>query len=267
MALTDRLPLELTQFKMNPSLMEWVASLLQSNKDLLNQVKLDVIKIQQAEQKSQLDATVIQQAAKQAKLDETKIQALILELAYYRRIRFANKSEQFTAEQRELFEESWSSDTSALDAEIEQSAALSSADVAPIKRKGAGRQPLPSHLLRIEHRHEPESCTCGQCGKDLIKIGEDVTEQLDVAPARFFVHHHIRPQYACRACETITAAPIPPAIIDGGMAAPGLLTWVMVSQFMDHLPLYRLEQIAARSQVPLARATLAEYQFMASPPL
>lgn len=82
---------------------------------------------------------------------------------------------------------------------------------------------------------------------------------MDVEPARFFVHRHIRSQYACRACETVSAAPIPPAVIDGGMAAPGLLTWVMVSKFMDHLPLYRLEQIAARSQVPLARSTLAEW--------
>jgi transposase len=118
---------------------------------------------------------------------------------------------------------------------------------------------LPEHLPRIEHRHEPESCTCGQCGKDLVKIGEDISEQLDVEPARFFVHRHIRPQYACRTCETISAAPIPAAIIDGGMAAPGLLTWVMISKFMDHLPLYRLEQIAARQQVPLARSTLAEW--------
>ena len=57
----------------------------------------------------------------------------------------------------------------------------------------AGRQPLPERLPRIEYgprpapRHEPESCTCGQCGNDLIKIGEDVSEQLDVEPARFFV--------------------------------------------------------------------------------
>jgi transposase len=86
----------------------------------------------------------------------------------------------------------------------------------------------------------------------LVKIGEDVTEQLDVEPAKFFVHRHIRPQYACRACETITAAPIPPAVIDGGMAAVGLLTWVMISKYLDHLPLYRLEQIAARDGVILS---------------
>lgn len=249
MDLTHQLAPELTQFEMHPALAAWVESLLQASKDLTESNK----KLTESNRSLVSKSTT----------DSIKIQALTLELAYYRRIRFANKSEQFTAEQRELFEESWNTDIVALDVEVAQL----DAKPRPAKRQGAGRQALPSHLPRIEHRHEPESCTCGQCGKALIKIGEDVSEQLDVEPARFFVQRHIRPQYACRACETITAAPIPAAVIDGGMAAPGLLTWVMVSKFMDHLPLYRLEQIAARSQVPLARSTLAEYQFMASPPL
>ena len=211
---------ELTQFNPDPALAAWVGKLIEQSRN-----------------------------------DALKIQALTLELAYYKRIRFANRSEQFSAEQRELFEESWSTDASAQAAEAEQLSPASK----PARRERAGRQPLPEHLPRIEHRHEPDACTCGQCGKDLVKIGEDISEQLDVEPARFFVHRHIRPQYACRACETISAAPIPPAVIDGGMAAPGLLTWVMTSKFLDHLPLYRLEQIAARQQVPLARSTLAEW--------
>jgi transposase len=145
-------------------------------------------------------------------------------------------------------------------AEVEQLQDDSTCEtVARPKRSRAGRQPLPTHLPRIEHRHEPESCTCGKCGKDLVKIGEDVSEQLDVEPAKFFVHRHIRPQYACRACESVTAAAIPPAVIDGSMAAVGLLTWVLISKFLDHLPLYRLEQIAARDNVILSRSTLADW--------
>ena len=127
------------------------------------------------------------------------------------------------------------------------------------KRSRAGRQPPPAELPRVEHRHEPESCQCAACGQGLVKIGEDISEQLDVEPARFLVHRHIRHQYACRACETVNAAPVPPAIIDGGMAAPGLLAWVAVSKSTDHLPLYRIEQIGARQGVPLARSTLAEW--------
>jgi len=70
---------------------------------------------------------------------------------------------------------------------------LKSTSPAKPPRDRAGRQPLPEHLPRIEYRHEPVSCQCGQCGHDLIKIREDVTEQLDVEPARFFVQRHIRP--------------------------------------------------------------------------
>ena len=66
-------------------------------------------------------------------------------------------------------------------------------------RVRAGRQPLPPHLPRIVHVHEPETCQCVRCGgTDLVKIGEDVTEQLDVEPAKFTVHRHVYPQYACR---------------------------------------------------------------------
>lgn len=186
---------------------------------------------------------------------DLKIQALTLELAHLRRIRYGAKSEALSPIQKDLFQESWNEDVAALTAQVEHLAPSS----AKKKRDRAGRQALPAHLPRIEHRHQPESCHCERCGRDLVQIGEDVCEQLDVEPAKFFVHRHIRPQYACKTCETITAAPIPPAVIDGGMAAPGLLAWVLTSKFLDHLPLYRLEQIAARQQVTLARSTLAEW--------
>jgi transposase len=213
-------------------------------------------------------AVVIQALLDQAQRDasaelhakDLKIQALTLELAHIRRIRYGVKSEALSPLQRDVFEETWNTDLSAIEAEVEQLADDQPGDtVVKPKRPRAGRQPLPDHLPRIEHRHEPDSCACGQCGKDLVKIGEDVTEQLDVEPAKFFVHRHIRPQYACRSCETIIAAPIPPAVIDGGMAAVGLLVWVLISKYLDHLPLYRLEQIAARDRVILSRSTLADW--------
>jgi transposase len=181
-----------------------------------------------------------------------------MELAYLRRNLFGKKSESLSAHS-DLFEETLQTDLAAVHAEIEQLDPSAKADPAKSTRSRAGRQPLPEHLPRIEHRHEPESCQCDQCGQNLVKIGEDVSEQLDVEPAKFFVHRHIRPQYACKTCENVTAAPIPPAIIEGGMAAPGLLSWVLTSKYLNHLPLYRLEQIAVREQVTLSRSTLAEW--------
>jgi transposase len=212
-------------------------------------------------------AAVVQALLEQAQRDaetirakDLKIQALTLELAHIRRMRYGVKSEALAPLQRDVFEETWHTDLSAIEAEVEQLRDNQPCEsVVRPKRMRAGRQPLPAHLPRIEHRHEPESCTCGQCGRDLVQIGEDVTEQLDVEPAKFFVHRHIRPQYACRTCETVSAAPIPPAVIDGGLAAVGLLSWVMISKYQDHLPLYRLEQIAARDGVILSRSTLADW--------
>jgi transposase len=205
---------------------------------------------------SNLIQSLLAQTQNEIKLLETKNQALALELAHLRRIRYGAKSEALSQVQLCLFEEDWQTDISAIEAEIEQ---LPLPVPQETTRARAGRQPLPDHLPRIEHRHEPESCQCKQCGSDLVKIGEDVSEQLDVEPAKFFVHRHIRPQYACRSCETVMAEPVPPAVIDGGMAAPGLLAWITTCKYLDHLPLYRIAQIAAREEVTLSLSTLAEW--------
>lgn len=199
------------------------------------------------------DESLAQRAAT-IKALELKNQKLAHELAYYRRIRFGAKTEAMSAEQLHLFEDDLAQDIAAVEAELSPPS-----DSPPKPRSRAGRQPLPDHLERVDVRHEPPSCTCAHCQGPLVKIGEDISEQLDVIPARFFVIRHIRPQYACRSCETITAAPVPPAVIDGGMAAPGLLAWVAVGKYVDHLPLYRLEQIARRSEVNLSRSTMSEW--------
>lgn len=224
--------------------MNWSAELARLN---LDPVALEAL----AEVQGQL-----QKLQQQVALLELKNQKLVLELAHLKRLRFGTKSEAFSAEQKSLFEDDADQDLAAIEAEL----AAPATDPRPRPaRANAGRQPLPAHLERIDILHAPESCTCGHCQRELVKIGEDVSEQLDIEPARFFVIRHIRPQYACRACETMHAAPMAPAIIDGGLAAPGLLAWVAISKYLDHLPLYRLEQIAARQQVPLARSTLSEW--------
>jgi len=227
--------------------------------DLLTELArtdLDPALIDQVRSLIAQSAQTVQLQAQLAEKD-IKIRALTLELAHHKRIRFANKSEAFTPEQRELFQESWDTDLCAIEAELDQLAHAQPPQRKP--RPSNGRQALPEHLPRIVHRHEPASCTCDQCGKDLVKIGEDISEQLDVEPARFFVHRHIRPQYACRSCETVTAEAVPAAVIDGGLGAPGLHAWVVTQKFLDHLPLYRIEQISARQGVMLARSTLADW--------
>ncbi len=242
---------ELARLNATPELTEWVAGTVQK---LIDQAQKD------AAESNRLSAQVAHRDT-ELHAAQTKIQALVLELAHLRRMRFGARSEAFTGEERDLFQETLASDIAAAEAKLaqEQEDEPVTTPVPKPPRPRAGRQPLPDHLPRIEHLHEPETCTCGKCGGDLVKIGEDITEQLDVEPARFFVHRHIRPQYVCRPCETVSAAPIPPAVIDGGMAAVGLYVWVIIAKYLDHLPLYRLEQIAARDQVILSRSTMAAW--------
>ncbi len=97
-------------------------------------------------------------------LDALKIQALTFELAQYKRIRFGVKNEALSPEQRDLFHETVDADCAAIEAEVELQIPELRA-----QRRRAGRQPLPEHLPRIEHRHEPEVGTCGQCGGELVR--------------------------------------------------------------------------------------------------
>jgi hypothetical protein len=116
----------------------------------------------------------VQRDAKTIQAKDVKIEALTHELAYIRRIRYGVKSETLSPIQRDVFEETSNTDLAAIEAEVEQLQDDESCDtVTKPKRPRAGRQPLPAHLPRIEHRHEPESCTCGACGKALVKIRDD----------------------------------------------------------------------------------------------
>ncbi|MDP3293325.1 MAG: IS66 family transposase [Nevskia sp.] len=186
---------------------------------------------------------------------QTKIDALTAEIARLRRVQFAARSEAMNPEQRALFDDAITADIAAVETEIE---ALKP-PTARSARQAPKRVPLPAHLPRVETRHEPESCTCGSCGTALTLIGEHVSEKLDCKPLEFFVRRDVHPQYACRACETVTAVPVAPAIIDRGIAAPGLLAQMLIAKYVDHVPLYRQEGIFARSGVTIPRSTQAEW--------
>jgi len=134
---------------------------------------------------------------------------------------------------------------------------------------GHGRRRLPSDLPRKKLIHDlPEDqkpCPC--CGKMRHVIGQEVSEQLDYVPAKLTVIEHVRLKYACRACEEnaaesgpqIVTAEKPLSPIEKGLAAPGLLSYVMVSKYSDHLPLHRLEHILARHGIQIARSTMCDW--------
>ena len=191
---------------------------------------------------------------------DAKIERLVFELARLKAWKFAARTERMSAEQRELFEETAAADEASLRAQLEAlqgHVGATTATPADAKRRPR-RQPLPEHLPRVEHRHEPECTTC-ECGQPMLRIGEDTSERLDVVPAQFFVHCHIRGKWACRACQCLVQEPVEPQVIDGGLPAPGLVAHTLVSRFVDHLPYYRQEQINARSGVHTPRSTLAAW--------
>jgi transposase len=114
------------------------------------------------------------------------------------------------------------------------------------------RKPLPEHLERKEQVLSPGE-DCSECGGDLKRLGEDVTEELEYVPGRFVVNKIIRPRMACSCCEAVLQAPMPSRPIERGRPGPGLLAHVLVSKYCDHLPLYRQSQIYEREGIdPLA---------------
>ena len=233
---------------------------------------LDVRELKAQDQQGLSDAAAhrviehIQRLSRDIALRDAKLEKLNFELARLERWRFAAKTEAMNAEQRRLFEETLVEDEASLQAQLQALQALQAklpaepqTDAQP-KRKPR-RQALPEHLKRVEHRHEPEDTHCpnAECGRPMVRVGEDVSEKLDIVPAEFFVQRHVYGKWACKCCERLVQEPVQPQIIDGGMPAAGLVAHTLVSRFADHLPYYRQEQINARSGVHTPRSTLAAW--------
>jgi transposase len=127
-------------------------------------------------------------------------------------------------------------------------------------RRRTNRGALPAHLPRVETVVDIESASCPCCAGTLHRIGEDVSERLDVVPAQVRVIVIRRPKYACRACEDVVVqAPAPARLIEGGLPTDELVAQVLVAKYADHTPLYRQAQIFARQGVTLDRSTLADW--------
>ena len=125
-------------------------------------------------------------------------------------------------------------------------------------RKKTGRKPFPAHLPRERVVVPgPTACTC--CGSDrLAKIGEDVTETLEVVPRQWKVIQTVREKFTCRACESIGQAPAPFHVVARGWAGPNLLAMVLFEKYGQHQPINRQSQRYAREGVELSLSTLAD---------
>ena len=149
--------------------------------------------------------------------------------------------------------------TAAGDAErAEQNVIAGHVRQTPARRTNRGS--LPAHLPRIEIVVDIDDKACPCCAGMLHRIGEDVSERLDIVPAQFRVLVTRRPKYACRTCEeAVVQARAPARLIEGGLPTETTVAHVLVGKYADHLPLYRQAQIYARQGIELDRSTLADW--------
>ncbi|MBU1248345.1 MAG: IS66 family transposase [Proteobacteria bacterium] len=188
-------------------------------------------------------------------------------------LQYAAKSEKTRPhhgeEQYSLFDEA---EWAAMREETGEAAEEPRTEVVPHARRKAGSKPIPEAYPRVEVVHDiPEQDKICGCGAALTRIGEEVSEKLDIVPAKIQVIRHVRPKYACRTCEgveddgpTVRTAPMPPQLIPGGMATAGLVAYVVVNKFVDGLPFYRQERMFSRLGLDISRATMCNWALQAS---
>ena len=222
---------------------------------------IDALKSLVADQATKLDHFTARNEQLTTENQHYKTQVLTLteqlNLALARR--YAASSEKLSPDQIRLFDEAESEAVSAVD--VDDDVII----VPAHKRKKRGRKPLPDNLPRIDMVHEiPVSARyCDHDGQLLVEIGEAISEQLDIIPAKIQVIRHVRKKYACNCGKTIKTAPLPAQPIPRSMASPGLLAHITISKYQDALPLYRQETILQRIGVDIPRATLANWMIQA----
>jgi transposase len=137
-------------------------------------------------------------------------------------------------------------------------AAATDTTVGAFKRKKPSRKPLPEHLPR-ERIIVPGPTACACCGSTrLARLGEDITETLEVVPRQWKVLQYVREKFTCRACEKISQAPAPFHVLPRGFAGPSLLAMVLFEKYGQHQPLNRQSERYRREGVDLSLSTLAD---------
>jgi len=209
------------------------------------------------------EALLAAEARASAAESEAKHRALLIEklkytIAKLRREKFGQSSERGAIlEQLELALAELQEDAAQAEATAEIAAAEAKIAVRSFERRRPARRPLPEHLPR-ERIVYPTPAACPCCGGVLHKIGEDVTETLELVPRQWKVIQHVREKFSCRSCESVTQPPAPSHPIARGRAGPGLLAQVLFSKYCLHLPLNRQSTAYAWEGIELEVSTLAD---------
>jgi transposase len=200
--------------------------------------------------------------AASAKAQVTHSEALIarlkLEIEKVRRELYGSRSERKARllEQMELQLEELEADAGEDELTAEITAKAST--VRAFERKRPSRKPFPDHLPR-ERVIVTASSSCPCCGSaKLSKLGEDITETLEVIPRQWKVIQTVREKFSCRECEKITQPPAPFHVTPRGFAGPNLLAMILFEKFGQHQPLNRQSERYAREGIDLSLSTLAD---------
>ncbi|CAO3381879.1 IS66 family transposase [Azospirillum argentinense] len=214
-----------------------------------------------AQAEARADAAEAEAARARAMASNTEalIASLKLEIEKLRRELYGTRSERKARllDQLEFQLEELEATASEDELAAEQAAAKTTA-VTAFTRKRPSRQPFPDHLPR-ERVVVPAPASCPCCGSDkLCKLGETITETLEVIPRQWKVIQTVRERFSCRACETISQPPAPFQATPRGWAGPNLLATLLFEKFGQHQPLNRQAERFAREGVPLSLSTLAD---------
>jgi transposase len=183
---------------------------------------------------------------------------LKLEIEKLRREIYGTRSERKARliEQMELQLEDL--EASASEDELAAELATRSTRIEAFERKRPSRKPFPEHLPRERVViAAPQSCAC--CGSNrLVKLGEDITETLEVIPRQWKVLQTVREKFSCRDCEKISQPPAPFHVTPRGFAGPNLLAMILFEKFGQHQPLNRQSERYGREGIDLSLSTLAD---------
>jgi transposase len=182
--------------------------------------------------------------------------------------KYGPKSEQLSDGQLELLESEPGVSAGEIESEADRTEGEKRDVGQPRERRHPGRTELPAHLPRIERilTCAAGQCRCGACGAETRVIGYDISEELDVKPAEYFVRVTRREKRACPRCEEggVMAAPLPAKIVEKGKLSNEVIVDVILKKYRDHTPLYRQSAILDRDcGVELSRATLCNGVLMA----
>src|SRR5487761_1895230 len=189
---------------------------------------------------------------------DAMIALLQLQIEKLRREIYGTRSEKTSRllDQMELALEDMTAD--AAEVTDEARAATGSAGVKAFDRKHPAKKPFPEHFPRERVVVEaPKTCAC--CGSArLHKLGEDLTETLEVIPRSWKVIQTVREKFSCRECEKISQPPAPFHVTPRGFAGPSLLAMILFEKYGQHQPLNRQSERYAREGIPLSLSTLAD---------